>query len=160
MAPAGNGILYIKGDLIDKVWTTLASSQWNNHDDNGYRLGQRGTGNPALLVGFEAALDLHFEIGPERVYRRIKELGDRLRQGLDQVKGMEIVTPVHPQMSSGLTTFKVDGVEGKALQNELWKRGKIQPRALGENRGVRYSTHIYNSEEEIDRTLQIIDELT
>ena len=95
-----------------------------------------------------------------RIYRRIKELGDRLRRGLSQVKGAEIVTPVHPQMSSGLTTFKVDGVEGEALQDELWKRGKIQPRALGENRGVRYSTHIYNSEEEIDRTLQIIDELT
>jgi selenocysteine lyase/cysteine desulfurase len=160
MAPAGNGILYIEEDLIDVVWTTLASSQWNNHEDNGYRLGQRGTGNPALLVGFEAALDLHFELGPERVYRRIKELGDHLRRGLSQVKGTEIVTPVHPQMSSGLTTFKVDGVEGKALQNELWKRGKIQPRALGENRGVRYSTHIYNSEEEIDRTIQIIEELT
>lgn len=160
MAPAGNGFLYVKETLIDEVWTTLASSQWNNHEDNGYRLGQRGTGNPALLVGLEAALDLHFEIGPERVYRRIKELGDRLRRGLGQVEGTEIVTPVHPEMSSGLTTFKVDGVEGKALQNELWRRGKIQPRALGEDRGVRYSTHIYNSEDEIDRTLQIIEELT
>jgi hypothetical protein len=22
---------------INKVWTTLASSQWDNYDDNGYR---------------------------------------------------------------------------------------------------------------------------
>jgi isopenicillin-N epimerase len=159
MAPAGNGFLYVKDTLIDDVWTTLASSQWDNHEDNGFRLGQRGTGNPALLMGLEAALDLHFEIGPERVYGRIKELGDRLRRGLGQMDGVEIVTPVHPEMCAGLTTFKLAGVEDRKVQDELWNRGRIQPRALREGKGVRYSTHIYNSEDEIDRTLQIIEEL-
>lgn len=159
MAPAGNGFLYVKETLIDDVWTTLASSQWDNHEDNGYRLGQRGTGNPALLKGLEAALDLHFEIGPERVYGRIKELGDRLRQGLIRMDGTEIITPVHPEMCAGLTTFKVGGVEDRELQDEMWRRGRIQPRALRGGKGVRYSTHIYNSEDEIDRTLQIIEEL-
>jgi selenocysteine lyase/cysteine desulfurase len=159
MAPAGNGFLYVKETIIDDVWTTLASSQWDNHEDNGFRLGQRGTGNPALLNGLEVALDLHFEIGPGRVYRRINELGDRLRQGLIRMDGTEIVTPVHPEMCAGLTTFKVGGVEDRELQDELWRRGRIQPRALRGGRGVRYSTHIYNSEDEIDRTLQIIEEL-
>ena len=160
MAPAGNGILYIREDLINDVWTTLASSQWNNHEDNGYRLGQRGTGNPALLKGFEAALDMHFDIGPDRVYKRIKELGDHMRQGLSQIEETNIVTSVHPKMCSGLTTFKVKGIEDQKLQDELWRRGKIQPRALRDGKGVRYSTHIYNSEEEINRTLEIIKELT
>ena len=159
MAPAGNGFLYVRETLIDDVWTTLASSQWDNHEDNGFRLGQRGTGNPSLLKGLEAALDLHFEIGPDRVYGRIKELGDRLRRGLGQVDGVEIVTPVHPEMCAGLTTFKVGGVEDREVQDELWRRERIQPRALREGKGVRYSTHIYNSEDEIDRTLQIIEEL-
>jgi len=159
MAPAGNGFLYVKEAIIDDVWTTLASSQWDNHEDNGFRLGQRGTGNPALLNGLEVALDLHFEIGPGRVYRRIKELGDCLRQGLIRMDGTEIVTPVHPEMCAGLTTFKVGGVEDRELQEELWRRGRIQPRALRGGRGVRYSTHIDNSENEIDRTLQIIEEL-
>ena len=159
MAPAGNGFLYVGKPLIDDIWTTLASTQWNNHEDNGYRLGQRGTGNPALLRGLEAALDLHFEIGPERAYERIKELGDRLRRGLSRMEGVEVVTPLHPRMSSGLTTFKVEGIEGKSVQDELWRRGRIQPRALREGRGVRYSTHIYNSEDEIDRALRIIGEM-
>lgn len=158
MAPAGNGFLYVKEELIENVWTTLASSQWDNHEDNGYRLGQRGTGNPSLLVGFETALDFHFEIGPQRVYDRIKELGDLLRSGLKKIDGVEIVTPQN-SMSAGLTTFKVHGVDDKDVQNQLWERGKIQPRALTEDRGIRYSTHIYNSEDEVDRTLDIIREL-
>lgn len=158
MAPAGNGFLYVKESLIDNVWTTLASSQWDNHEDNGYRLGQRGTGNPSLLVGFDAALDLHFDIGPQRVYDRIRELGDRLRTGLVKIDGVEIVTP-RDSMCAGLTTFKVRGVEDKEVQAQLWARGKIQPRALSEGRGIRYSTHIYNSEDEVDRTLAIINDL-
>jgi len=160
MAPAGNGILYINKELIDNVWTTLASSQWNNHQDNGFRLGQRGTGNPALLVGFETALDLHFEIGPKRVTNRIKELGDHLRKGLNQINGVQIVTPIHPEMNSGLTTFKKTGVEGKMIQDQLWKQGKLQPRALRGDLGVRYSTHIYNSIQENEKALEIISKLT
>lgn len=158
MAPAGNGFLYVRMGLIDKVWTTLASSQWDNHDDNGYRLGQRGTGNPSLLVGFEAALDLHFAIGPQRIYARIKELGDRLRAGLSKIDGVEVVTP-RDTMGAGLTTFKVRGVNDKEVQNLLWEGGKIQPRALSAGRGIRFSTHIYNSEDEVDRTLSILGEL-
>jgi selenocysteine lyase/cysteine desulfurase len=158
MAPAGNGFLYVKESLIDEVWTSFASSQWDNHEDNGYRLGQRGTGNPGLLVGLEAALNLHFEIGAQKVYDRIKELGDGLRAGLSGIEGVEIVTPLE-SMCAGLTTFKVKGVDDKEVQTQLWKRGKIQPRALREGKGVRYSTHIYNSENEVDRTLSILEEL-
>ena len=160
MAPAGNGILYIKEELINDVWTTLASSQWNNHKDNGYRLGQRGTGNPALIVGLEAAIDFHYMIGPEQVYSRIKKLGDHLRDGLGSIDNVEFVTPIHPDMNAGLTTFKVKGVEGRTVQDTLWKEGRLQPRALRGEKGVRYSTHIYNSFEENGRAIEIINKFT
>ena len=156
MAPAGNGFLYINPHRADEVWTTLASSQWDNHTDNGYRLGQRGTGNPSLLVGLEEALDFHFEIGPTRVYKRIKELGDRLRKGLSELPNVELITPL--DMAAGLTTFKVKDIEGIEVQRQLWTRGKIQPRALSEG-GIRYSTHIYNNTDEVDRSLEIIKQL-
>jgi len=160
LAPAGNGILYIKEELIDDVWTTLASSQWDNHKDNGYRLGQRGTGNPALIVGLEAAIDFHLSIGPEQVYSRIKELGDHLRNGLGSIENVKFITPTHPDMNAGLTTFKVKGVEGRTIQDTLWKEGRLQPRALSGGRGVRYSTHIYNSFEENEKAIEIINKFT
>jgi selenocysteine lyase/cysteine desulfurase len=81
-------------------------------------VGQRGTGNPSLLVGFEADLDLHFEIDPQRVYDRIMELGDRLRAGLAVIDGVEIVTP-RDSMGAGFTTFRVPGVDDKKVQTTL-----------------------------------------
>jgi len=158
LAPAGSGILYICKEKIDSVWTILASSQWDNHKDNGYRLTQRGTGNPAILIGFEAALDFHFEIGPERIYNRIKSLGDYLRNGLTQIPRTRILTSLHPEMNSGMTTFNVAQMDGKVLQDELWNRAKLQSRSQGK-KGVRYCTHIYNSFTEIDKALAIVADL-
>ena len=101
LAPAGNGFLYVGKEFSDKIWTTLASSSWDNHDDNGFRLQQRGTGNPSLLKGLEAALDFYFMIGPDRIIRRIKTLGDRLRAGLQSIPEVEIFSSVHPEYVRG-----------------------------------------------------------
>lgn len=158
MAPAGTGILYIRSERMDEVWTTLASGQWDNHEDSGYRLTQRGTGNAAVLAGLDEALDFHFEVGPERIHRRIKLLGDRLRNGLRRIPRVRILTSLHPEMSSGMTTFNVGEMDGKKLQDTLWERGRLQPRSQGD-RGVRYSTHIFNSPAEIDKALEIAADL-
>ena len=158
LAPAGSGMLYIREGRIDEVWTTLASGQWDNHEDNGFRLTQRGTGNAALLAGLDEALDFHFDVGPERIYPRIKELGDSLRAGLAAIPGTSILTSLHPSMSSGLTTFNVADMDGKVLQDTLWEKGRLQPRSQGK-RGVRFSTHVYNSPAEIEKALAIVAEL-
>ncbi|HEY9139843.1 MAG TPA: aminotransferase class V-fold PLP-dependent enzyme [Bryobacteraceae bacterium] len=153
LAPAGNGFLYIRRDRAKDVWTTLASANWNNHDDDGYRLTQRGTGSLSLLVGAEAALDFHFAIGPARVQQRVKELGARLRAGLREIPRVTIYSPEDPAMCAGMTVYAIDGVTGPRLQDEMWNRARLRPRSLGN--GVRQCTHIFNSTAEIDRTLEI-----
>jgi selenocysteine lyase/cysteine desulfurase len=153
LAPAGNGCLYVRRDRAKDVWTTLASANWNNHDDDGYRLTQRGTGSLSLLVGAEAALDFHYAIGPPRVQQRVKELGDRLRAGLREIPKVTIYSPEDPGMCAGMTVYSIDGVTGPQLQDEMWNRGRLRPRALGN--GVRQCTHIFNCPAEIDRTLEI-----
>ncbi|UCG28316.1 MAG: aminotransferase class V-fold PLP-dependent enzyme [Bacteroidales bacterium] len=159
LAPAGNGALYIRKEIVSEVWTTLASGQWDNHEDDGYRFTQRGTGNPAILAGLEAAIDFHNTIGNEKVTGRIKFLGDRLREGLRSIKNVEILSSIHPDMCAGVTTYRIKGITGRELQDELWKRGKLQPRAMGGDLGIRHSTHIFNTVEEIDRTLAIVNDL-
>ncbi|MGO9615543.1 MAG: aminotransferase class V-fold PLP-dependent enzyme, partial [Bryobacteraceae bacterium] len=153
LAPAGNGFLYIRGDREKDVWTTLASANWANHDDDGYRLTQRGTGSMSLMVGAEAALDFHFAIGPARVQQRIKQLGERLRSGLREIPEATIYSPEDPAMCAGITVYSIKGLTGAQLQDEMWNRGRLRPRALGN--GVRQCTHIFNSPSEIDRTLEI-----
>jgi isopenicillin-N epimerase len=155
MAPAGNGFLYVRKDRAKDIWSSLSSSNWNNHDDDGLRFSQRGTGSLSLLIGAEAAIDFHFDLGPERVQQRIKYLGDYLRDGLRRIPKVKIYSPSDPAMCAGITVYGVEGVTGAKLQDEMWNRARLRPRASG-GIGVRHCTHIFNSPEEIDQALRVV----
>ena len=155
LAPAGSGILYVRKERMPEIWATIASYNWDNQEDHGFRLMQNGTGNTALLAGLNAALDFYEAIGEERWLGRIKQLGDYLRAGLQQLDKVTIVSSTHPDMAAGITTYKVAGLSGPELQKRLWDEERLQPRSVGKEL-LRHSVHIYNNEEEIDRTFEVI----
>ncbi|MEQ9403722.1 MAG: aminotransferase class V-fold PLP-dependent enzyme [Cyclobacteriaceae bacterium] len=158
LAPQGSGILYVNKDVVEGVWSTIASYNWDNQEDHGFRLMQNGTGNPAVMAGFEAAVDFYNTIGEDRWLGRIKELGGYLRSGLKQFKHVKIHSSTNEEMAAGITTYAVDGLTGPELQKTLWEKERLQPRSVG-TEVMRHSVHIYNSKEEIDRALKVIGEL-
>lgn len=158
-APPGTGFLYIKADRMKDIWTTIASGRWDNHEDEGYRFTQRGTGNFPVLKGLEASIDFHNEIGPEKVYARIKFLGERLRTGLRANRKVKIFSPDEEAMCAGITVYNIEGMTGTQLQDAFWAKAKMRPRSQGDQFGVRHCTHIFNSPEEIDKALAIVKEL-
>jgi len=155
-APAGTGFLYVKSDRMKEIWTTIASGRWDSHEDEGFRFTQRGTGNFPVLKGLEASIDFHDEIGAQKVYDRIKFLGSRLRTGLRKINKVKIYSPEAEDMCAGITVYNVQGMTGYQLQEEFWTRGRMRPRASGAEFGVRHCTHIFNSEAEIDKALEIV----
>jgi isopenicillin-N epimerase len=94
------------------------------------------------------------------VYQRIKFLGDRLRSGLHQNKKVKIFSAKEEAMSAGITLYTIEGLTGTQIQDAYWAKAKMRPRSQGDVYGVRHSTHIFNSTEEIDRALQIVNELS
>lgn len=159
-APCGTGFMYVRKDLMPQVWTTVASGRWNDHADEGFRFTQRGTGSFSILMGLDAALDFHFELGPDRVYDRIKFLGKRLRDGLRENPKVRIFSPADESMCAGITVYKVDGWSGAAMQDEYWSRAKMRPRSQGKEFGVRHCTHIFNSEKEIDKAAALVQQFS
>jgi len=157
LAPAGNGFLFLRKEKAPQVWTTLPSSNWDNHADEGLRLSQRGTGSLSLLVGAEAAVDFHNELGHQRVLERIQYLGDRLRAGLREMPRVKIYSPDDNAMCAGITVYGIDGVAGQRLQDEMWTRARLRPRSSGA--GVRHCTHIFNSPAEVDKALEVVHAL-
>lgn len=158
LAPAGSGILYVNKEVAPDIWATLASYNWDNQDDHGFRLMQNGTGNPALLAGLDAAVDFYNTIGEDRWIGRIKELGDHLRAGLQEMAHVTIHSSTHKDMAAGITTYAAAGMNGPDLQKTLWERERLQPRSVGKEL-LRHSVHIYNSKEEIDRALEVVRSL-
>jgi selenocysteine lyase/cysteine desulfurase len=157
-APHGSGFLYIRQDRMKDIWTTVASGRWDNHEDEGFRFTQRGTGSFPILKGVDAALDLHFEIGPGRVYDRIKFLGNRLRDGLRTIPKVKIFNPLDEKMCAGISVYNIDGWTGTRLQDSYWEKAKMRPRSQGDVFGVRHCTHIFNNETEIDKAISLVKE--
>lgn len=157
-APHGSGFLYIRQDRMKDIWTTVASGRWDNHEDEGFRFTQRGTGSFPILKGVDAALDLHFEIGPDRVYDRIKFLGNRLRDGLRAIRKVKMFNPLDEKMCAGISVYNVEGWTGTRLQDTYWEKAKMRPRSQGDVFGVRHCTHIFNSESEIDKAISLVKE--
>ena len=155
LAPAGSGILYINNKVVDTIWTTIASYNWDHKEDHGFRLMQNGTGNASLLAGFDASVDFFNTIGADKWLGRIKELGSYLRDGLKEMPHVTIFSSINEDMAAGITTYAVNGMSGPELQKTMWERERLQPRSVGKKL-LRHSVHIYNSKEEIDKALDVI----
>ena len=159
LAPAGSGILYVNNEVASRIWTTIASYNWDHQEDHGFRLMQNGTGNPALMAGYDASVDFFNTIGPEKWLGRIKELGAYLRKGLKEMPHVTIASSINEDMAAGLTAYFVDGITGPELQKTMWEQERLQPRSVG-NKLLRHSVHIYNSKEEIDKALGVVRKLS
>ena len=158
LAPPGSGLLYVNQDVVGKVWTTLASYEWDNQEDPGFRLMQYGTGNPAQITGYDAAVDFFNTVGQDRWIGRIKELGVYLRNGLKELPNVTIHSSTNEELAAGITTYSVAGISGPDLQRTMWEKERLQPRSVGSD-VIRHSVHIDNSTDEIDRALGVIEGL-
>jgi isopenicillin-N epimerase len=159
LSPKGTGFLYIRRDLHPSVWATVVSGAWDDYANGMYRFMQIGSGNLSLLKGYEAAIDFHNRIGTERVWRRIKGLADRLREGLRQIPQVSINSPQHPELTTATTTWSLAGWRAPELMDALWHRSKIRCRSMGDPNGVRQGCHIYTLPEDVDRTLATVRRL-
>jgi selenocysteine lyase/cysteine desulfurase len=158
LAPKGTGFLYLRREVQDRFWTTLASYQWDNHADGAFRFMQYGTGSVPVTEGLTAALGFIEKIGMPRIERWDAALTKRLREGLAQIPAVRVASPADPRLTAAITTFRVDGVKAKALQDALWAK-RVRVRAQNDERGVRLSAHLYVSPADVDRVLDATQEL-
>ena len=158
MAPKGTGFMYLRRDVQDRFWTTLASYQWDNHEDGAFRFMQYGTGSVPVVDGLMAALRFIEKIGMARIERWDASLTKRLRDGLARIPAVRVASPADPRLTAAITTFRVDGVKAKALQDALWAK-RVRVRAQNDERGVRLSAHMYVSPADVDAVLDVTREV-
>ena len=154
MAPKGTGFLYIRREVQDRFWTTLASSHWDDQENGAFRFMQYGTGAVPVHEGLVAALAFIDKIGMPRIERWDAMLTKRLRDGLARIPAARITSPEDPRLASAITTFRIEGVKAKALQEALWAR-HVRVRPQSDARGVRLSAHIYMGPADVDTVLDV-----
>ena len=155
MAPKGTGFMYVRNDLPWRIWGTLAGSHFDDWEAGAFRFMQFGTGSVPIVHGMVAAFDFVDELGVERISRWDLALNRRLRDGLESIPGVFISSPTHPGFAAAITSFGVEGVSPRELQNAFWEK-KIRVRAQRDDVGVRFCCHLYVSPADIDRALDVV----
>jgi isopenicillin-N epimerase len=156
-APTGCGLLYVRQEVQDRLWPTLASSGWDS-DTTARRFETLGQRADPLLIALGEAIDFQNMIGKDRIERRVKTLASHLKTGLEEIRGVRLHTSHDPYLSGGLTAFSVEGVEAEQIVNYLRERYNIVIRTIGSEaagtRGVRVSTHIFVNLHQVDMVLE------
>jgi len=156
-APTGVGVLYVRKEVQDRLWPTIASSGWDNFQNaRKYEtLGQRAD---ALTIALGEAIDFQSAIGKERIERRIKALAGYLKGELKRIPGVRLHTSEDPYLSGGLTAFSIEGIKAPHLVNYVREKYNIVIRTIGREEdstyGVRVSSHIYISYKHVDMLLE------
>jgi selenocysteine lyase/cysteine desulfurase len=156
-APCGCGILYVRRDVQDRLWPTIATSGWDSRDDarRFETLGQRAD---PLVFALGEAVDFQTRVGKRRIERRIRSLAAHLKTELEEIPGVRLHTSHAHYLSGGLTAFSMEGVDPGSLVNYLRERYNLVIRTIGSEekgtRGVRVSTHVFVFHDHVDMVLE------
>jgi len=114
---------------------------------------EEGTPNTGGIYALGAAVDLLMELGQAAVEERVLALTDHLEEGLRQ-RGAELLSPREPAEKSGIVAFRLPSEPPEQTTARLGERGIFTATRRG---GVRVSPHFYNTEQELDALLAVLD---
>jgi isopenicillin-N epimerase len=154
--PKGSGFLYVRDEVIDRLWNTLATEGWDETKLRAERFQRIGTSNVPALAGMRAAVHLARQIGMERIEKRHRASADYILAEMLK-RGAESWTSPDAALRCAIATVNVPGIVRMNLETWLWKQKKIRIRG-GEPSKLRLSTPYYLLRKDIDRYLAAFDE--
>src|SRR5262249_19047232 len=154
LAPKGTGTLYVREELLDRLWVTIASGEWRNHALKAYRFSNFGTSNLSVMVGLKAALDFPQALGPDRGYTRIQELAGRVRDRVKEYPQLRLANASTDAFFGGLVSFEPVQGDLKGVMAELAARNV---RVAGGPGRIRVATHIFTQPTELNAFFDAVE---
>ncbi len=157
MGPFENGVLYIQKDYFNRIWPAVIGGGWKEAtsvDAHLCVLGQRNEPSPAALPEI---LAFHKTIGRQNIENRIVQLATYLKAQIkSKIPQASFVTPMSPELSSGIVIINLPGKEMHDVTDKLYHTYGIATAPSG---GIRLSPHIYNTLKDIDYTVKALGEV-
>ena len=152
----GSGFLYVRDEVIDRVWSTIATEGWDDTKIRAERFQRIGSSNVPALWGLRASIKLASDIGMERIEKRHRRMADYILGEMEK-HGAESWTSPDAALRCGIATVNVPGLKRMDLENWLWQTKKIRIRG-GDPSKLRLSTPYYLLRKDVDRYLAAYDE--
>ena len=154
LGPPGTGLLYLSEELgktIDPISLQSGRASYS-----------ASSGVPSIpsVLGLGAAIDYISAIGLDRIESHNSALRDRLYAALQDVPKMRVVSAPSGPLASALLSYMLpDNIPSGALHERLRDKYRIEVKVVPKNwfNGSRISTHLFNSERDIDALVAALD---
>ena len=170
LGPMAMGIVYVKQKNFDLLRPALLGA-WNVRSPdyitqeeisfhNSARRYEPGVLNASGIVGLKAVLEMIQKIGIDSISERLLEIKSILVKGLESL-GYKIHGPRDGKNASSITTFSHQSEKSSQIFENLNNAGIIascRKNRQGEEL-LRFSPHFYNTEREINQSLDILAQL-
>jgi selenocysteine lyase/cysteine desulfurase len=173
--PRGTGFLYVRRQVSERLEPPLLdlhAARWVAPDRYEIvpdtRRFENWERNYAGKIGLGVAIDYALGWGLEPIWARISSLAEYLRRRLNALPGVQ----AHDlgQMRCGIVSFTVDGRDSEEIRQALLARKinvststpfstRLDMEARNLPTLVRASVHYYNSEAELERFCQVLNDL-
>ena len=168
--PRGTGFLYVRDGWIgrlDPPLLDLHAAEWTSPTAYEVRSDARRfeswESSRADRLGLGAAVDYALDIGLEAGWDRLRSLAERLRAQLARIDGVT----VHDKgaVKGGIVTFTVDGHDSADVKDRL-RAAAVNTSTTTPSHAhfdgrdlpalVRASAHYYNTDDELDRLVDVV----
>ena len=174
--PRGTGFLYVRRSFLDRLDPLLLDSQsasWVTDDTYELAAGAQRLEsferNIAGLLGLGRSVEYALGIGIDAIADRVVALGAALRTGLAAIPGVQVHD--RGEQRCGIVTFTIDGHDPADVQRQLAREqvhvwtanaayARIDLDARGISSMVRASVHVTTTDDEVDRTLDLVDRIS
>jgi len=167
----GTGMLFAHRPALDRLWaieprgidvppipTPTISAGQAGVPAALHKLGNIVPLSWPALRGTEVALDFQQQILRSRIESRVRELAIYARMRLQQLPGVEILTPARPGMWGGILSFRLPSRPAADMAAHLAHGFRVYVRDLQwaqrTDGALRVSLHIFNSHDDIEKLLQ------
>jgi L-cysteine/cystine lyase len=174
LGPKGSGWLYVNRNQLGMI----ASAYVGAHSDAGWSFEDSkveykgikpdtamrytyGTQSDPLFAASLASIKFLNDMGMSKVAKKIKSLGSKLCEDLLEIPTVEVLNSVKKREHAGIISFRPLNSPLETVLTELSAK-KFRVREVRESGMdcIRISTHIYNTEEEINELVSLIRTVT
>jgi len=161
--PFGAGVLYLRPELYQRLepglvgWRSTAVP-WDFRAQEidwapAARRFEFSTMAYGSAIGMTRAIDYLLGIGIEAIWAHNLSLADHLWEGLESL-GAQVLSPRRAEERTSIITARFPGHDQAEVARRLTEERVIISHRMG---SVRFSPHLYNTEEEIERTLEVLE---
>ena len=154
MGPKGTGLLYLSKDAQETIRPMQFEQSYNTYNDG------NGVVNLACILGLAKSIEYLQSIGIHKIEEHNLSLRNRLYTKLADLNNAKILSPTENGLASPILTLLLpDRFEKVSFVKMLLDKHKLSIRATHKEfgfNGIRFSSHIFNTEKEIDYASEVI----